>query len=151
MKSCLRLLLAVRALSVGLAFGLFSGMSVVLAQQHGSSPCGEDYDFVAARMILGRFCEIAKEPAIIAASGGKSGPELLSFMPPDILRRLSDDDLQLFIKAYALALQHEDPTTCGLLVDKGTKWTQDFVAIAPRFDAATSEIWTPFQPMALAP
>jgi len=113
------------------------------AQKAGESPCGEDSEIVFARVLMGRLCQVAKEPAVFAAIGAKDANELMAALPPDIMWRVEDEVLVEFIHTYAVTLRRADSQTCANAAPEpgAAPWSQRFMAIALSVDEPTARSW----------
>lgn len=116
------------------------------AQKTGQSPCGEDSEIVFARVLMGRLCQVAKEPAVFAATGAEDANQLMAALPPDIMWRVEDDVLVEFIHTYAVTLQRADAQTCANVAPEpgAAPWSQRFMAIALSVDEPTARSWADF-------
>jgi hypothetical protein len=81
------------------------------AQRAGHSPCGEDSEIVFARVLMDRLCQVAKEPAVFAATGAKDANQLMATLPPDIMWRVEDGVLVEFIHTYSVTLERANAQT----------------------------------------
>jgi hypothetical protein len=132
------------ALLLGLLAAISTGQ--LQAQRTGQSPCGEDSEIVFARVLMGRLCQVAKEPAVFAATGAKDANQLMATLPPDIMWRVEDDVLVEFIHTYAVTLQRADAETCANAAPErgAAPWSQRFMAIALSVDEPNARAWADF-------
>jgi hypothetical protein len=116
------------------------------AQRAGHSPCGEDSEIVFARVLMDRLCQVAKEPAVFAATGAKDANQLMATLPPDIMWRVEDGVLVEFIHTYSVTLERANAQTCANAAPEpgAAPWSQRFMAIALGVDEPTARSWADF-------
>ena len=113
------------------------------APSQGKDPCGADSRIPFARIGLRRLCELARRPDVKAATGAVDGLDLLSKVPPDILWRISDQDLAAYLLLYSDSLSQLSPTACAEFAPRPgpPNWGSRFEELAAATDSALSVRW----------
>ncbi len=92
-----------------------------------------------AIMGLQRLRELARDSAVVRASGATDAGGLMAWLPRDALGRLSDADLIGFMELYARSLSHARAATCAAAWTMGT--SAGFVPLATEMDSTLAVEW----------